>query len=113
MKATFRSAQLINCHYNSVHTNKRDPKNDSSAATAENRCQCGKHRRLRSEGVINDQALTDKHLRMPVAKRLLAGAWLGRAKRMRSSGDVRRAEKACRRAVARILSIRKVTVSWH
>lgn len=49
---------------------------------------------------ISDQALTDKNLRMPVAKRLLADAWLGWARRMRSKGYVRRAETACRHAVA-------------
>lgn len=89
MRTTFRSVQVITCHFNIGRINRRDLKNGSSVTAATNSRRCGKHSRLRLAVAISDQALTDKNLRMPVAKRLLAEIWLGRARRMRSNGNVR------------------------
>ena len=53
-----------------------------------------------SEVTIGNQQLTEKNLRMPAARRLLAYGWLVRAGRLRSEGNMQQAVDACRRAVA-------------
>jgi predicted TPR repeat methyltransferase len=83
-----------------MRINRKGPKNLISVTAAENSRRFGKHPHLRSAVVISDQPLTDKRLRMPLARQLLADAWLGRARQLRRNGNVRQAEIACRRAVA-------------